>query len=834
MHEGRNFDARVDGHQGLEIPASETQLDAVQQMKLEIPELAVSFEPTTGAARTVYNRLGYLTGPNSGAAREIGEAYVLENLDLFGLSEADLSALIVQDSVFSRATGATHVYLLQTYGGIPLYNGQLHFNINREGRVISVNNALVPGLSSVINTLIPERSAAQAVSDAADHLGVDPGPIESTSAPEGVQQRTVLTAPELSLESIDATLVFLPVRGDEVRLAWNFQVQTLDSEHWYDLTVDAVTGKIWTRIDWTASDSYRVYAVPAESPNHVTPAPPGDGRTLVTDPANATASPNDWHDTGSDDWEIHRGNNVHAYDDADADNSPPGTEPTCGASLECDFPIDLTMAPSTYRDAAITNLFYWSNIVHDVQYQYGFDEAGGNFQVNNFGNGGSGGDDVRAEAQDGGGNNNANFSTPNDGSRPRMQMFLWNAPNPDLDGDFDNGIIVHEYGHGVSNRQVGGPGNTSCLGNTQQAGEGWSDFLALWYTAKAGHSGTDGRGIGTYALDQATGGAGIRTQRYSTDGGINTWTYETIGTGVSVPHGVGAVWAQGLWEAYWALVDEHGFDSDLYDASGGSGNQRMMLYVNEGLKNTSCSPTFVDGRDGIIQAATDNYGGEDVCLLWEAFAAYGLGTDAMDGGANSLNVTNGLMVPPECGCSPNPIANAGPDREVCEGQSVTIGTAAQADHTYSWSPGGQTDAQITVAPTSTTTYTVTATTACDSATDSVTLTVENEGCGCELRLFVIDREIQSGSSVRFRIRLTHNRPLTVSVPIETWIEDADGNVVVIHDSEPVTFEFGETTEFHKVQPLPADLPPGDYTMIARIREMEQGTARTESSFTILP
>ena len=64
----------------------------------------------------------------------------------------------------------------------------------------------------------------------------------------------------------------------------------------------------------------------------------------------------------------------------------------------------------------MTNLFYWNNIIHDVQYQYGFDEAAGNFQVNNYGRGGLGNDSVRAEAQDGAGTNNANFGTPPDGS----------------------------------------------------------------------------------------------------------------------------------------------------------------------------------------------------------------------------------------------------------------------------------------------------------------------------------------------------------------------------------------------------------------------------------
>jgi hypothetical protein len=80
----------------------------------------------------------------------------------------------------------------------------------------------------------------------------------------------------------------------------------------------------------------------------------------------------------------------------------------------------------------VTNLFYWNNVVHDVTHRYGFDEAAGNFQVNNYGNGGLGNDDVRAEAQDGSGTNNANFGTPVDGLRPRMQMFVWTHPFPSL------------------------------------------------------------------------------------------------------------------------------------------------------------------------------------------------------------------------------------------------------------------------------------------------------------------------------------------------------------------------------------------------------------------
>ena len=86
----------------------------------------------------------------------------------------------------------------------------------------------------------------------------------------------------------------------------------------------------------------------------------------------------------------------------------------------------------------MTNLFYWNNIVHDVFNGYGFDEASGNFQNKNYTGAPGGLDEVRAEAQDGSGGNNANFNTPADNgnangtSRPRMQMFEWRStqPNP--------------------------------------------------------------------------------------------------------------------------------------------------------------------------------------------------------------------------------------------------------------------------------------------------------------------------------------------------------------------------------------------------------------------
>lgn len=72
---------------------------------------------------------------------------------------------------------------------------------------------------------------------------------------------------------------------------------------------------------------------------------------------------------------------------------------------------DSDVPPKDYINLTITQLFYTSNVYHDLTYRYGFDEKSGNFQQHNFGRGGREGDGVIANAQDGSGYNNANFMT---------------------------------------------------------------------------------------------------------------------------------------------------------------------------------------------------------------------------------------------------------------------------------------------------------------------------------------------------------------------------------------------------------------------------------------
>ncbi len=577
-----------------------------------------------------------LTGPNKDAPRDIALDYIKLICPAQGLRSEDVVDMKVTSEYVTKDTGVSHLYYTQQVEGLEVYGANININIAKDGSVSSMGNSFMPNVSNLIGpTTTPKLSAIEAVELAAKHLELGSvKPLEILQNIGGPAKEVVISDGGISQEDIPAKLVFQPVSKENCRLAWNIEIYVQNSNHFWNLNVDAQNGKVLSQVDLVVSEQYEVFAIPKEYPDN-------GPRTIEVNPFDPTASEFGWHDTNGaagPEFTITRGNNVHAYADRDANNSPDaGSEPDGGGGLDFTgavVPLNLANEPNTYTQAAVANLFYWNNIIHDVLYVHGFDEAAGNFQVNNYGNGGLGGDDVRAEAQDGGGMNNANFLTLSDGTRPRMQMFEWDQTTPRRDGDFSNGIIIHEYGHGISNRLTGGPANVNCLRNSEQMGEGWSDFFGLVLTANSSDTATTLRGLGTYVLGQPTNGRGIRPAQYTTDMTVNGFTYGNIGS-QRIPHGVGFVWATMLWEMYWNLVATHGFNSDIYGDWTTGGNNLALRLVIDGLKLQPCSPGFVDGRDAILEADMNLTGGQNQCDIWKAFAKRGLGLSASQGNSNS-------------------------------------------------------------------------------------------------------------------------------------------------------------------------------------------------------
>jgi extracellular elastinolytic metalloproteinase len=600
------------------------------------------------------------TSPTPPTTRVDAVAVAREHLAAHGgehdLTPADVAGLQVSSVVPS--TGFTVVHLQQRVGGIDVADAIVSVTVDASGEVAHVGTSAVRAAATRIDRTAPAITDVQAARAAVRALDLDQtGSFRSSDRAVGAERARELGDGGISTDPVPANLVYERTAAGELRLAWRLVISPENGEHWWDARVDATTGRELERHDWVAhaDGTYEVFPTPVEAPTFASPA---GSRQVLTDPYDGLASPYGWLDVdgvAGADRTTTDGNNVHAYTDLDANNAVDvGSEADGGAELDFRFPLDLTQGPSAYRPAAVTNLFYASNRIHDVLYHHGFDEAAGNFQLNNYGRGGVGGDAVLAETQDGSRVNNANFATPPDGQQPRMQMFVWNLANPDRDSSLDNGIVFHEYGHGVSSRLTGGPAAPGCLHNGEQAGEGWSDFLAYLLTMPAGTTSEPpaGRGVGTYSLNQPTSGPGIRSQRYSRDPAINTMSYDDIkdafaGDGTVLEHNVGEVWAQMLWQLTWDLVDEHGYDPDLIGGDGG--NNLALQLVMDGLKMQPCSPGFVDARDAILAADAVTNGGAHECLIWGSFAADGLGYGARQGSSFRIDDgTEAFDLPPAC------------------------------------------------------------------------------------------------------------------------------------------------------------------------------------------
>ncbi len=606
-------------------------------------------------------------------APALARAHVLEHREDYGLDLAEVRSMTVS-SLVPFGDGGSVVYLQQRVNDLDLQGAMLNVAVTSDGVVAHVASSAVAGATKRAGEVTPTISASAAARAAADALGLEATTsFAGLSSATGVERARTLRTGGIAAAPIPARLVYATTKGGDVRLAWELGIEQLDSEHWWQIRMDAESGSVIDKADWVAADSYVVYPLPTEAPSF-------GGRASVVNPADATASPFGWHDLDGNpgaETQTTAGNNVNAYTDVDNDNVlDPGSQPDGGPARVFEFPLDLGQAPSTYKEASVTNLFHLTNWAHDTFYRFGFTEEAGNFQRNNYNRGGLGNDRLNAEAQNGGGSSNANFTTPADGTSPRMQMYLWTPADPDRDGALDAGVVLHEYSHGVTSRLAGGPANASCLNSVENGTEGWSDWFGLMLTLPSGVEQAGGQGIGTYALGQDPTGPGIRSAKYSTDQAINSSSYDSIKF-VGGLHRFGEVWAEMLWEVSWALIAEHGYATDLI--AGNGGNTVALQLVLDGLKLQPCDSGFVDARDAILAADELTNAGQNSCLLWKAFAKRGLGFSAIQGSAGSVkDGTEAFDLPAACGplalvrtATPDPV---GGGRDITYGFELTNGS----------------------------------------------------------------------------------------------------------------------------------------------------------------
>ncbi|KAJ7065817.1 Fungalysin metallopeptidase-domain-containing protein [Mycena amicta] len=494
---------------------------------------------------------------------------------------------------------ADHAFLRQVIDGVPVANAVANVAFNKDDKVVALGSSFIEPTSVPSSTPTISLSAAIAAAE---------------SALAG------------TFNSHPATLEFLALEDGSVALTHVMQIQNEETGTWVEAFVDAHSGEVLSVVDFVTQASYLVLPIQEEILTQ--------GFQTLVDPQDTLASPDGWHSDGTTNTTTTAGNNVIAFKGTQTNLTSQSS-----TGLVFNYPQNAAAAPTTQAnvDAARTNAFYLSNTIHDYSYRYGFTEAAFNFQNNNFGKGGAGNDRVTISVQSTAGTDNADFSTPPDGQSGAMRMFLWDLTSPERDGALENDIVTHENTHGITNRMTGG-GTGRCLQTTEAGGmgEGWSDAMADWNEKTS--AAVPDYVLGQYVINST---AGIRTHPYSTSATTNPLRYSSLRTLTEV-HAIGEVWANMLHNVYAALVGAHGWSATARtNPTGTEGNIVHLHLFLDALLLQPCNPTFLTARDAWIQADVNRFAGANSCLLWNAFASRGLGT-------NAANHTDGTAVPAGC------------------------------------------------------------------------------------------------------------------------------------------------------------------------------------------
>jgi hypothetical protein len=539
---------------------------------------------------------GYLSGTALGQTpMQVTSDFFTANASQYGLDPSGLGEFRVLSEYMSAHTRVTHLALQQQHNGIDVFGAMANINLDNDGSVLSAASSFVSGLEdNAPLTSTVAVSPQQAFASAAAGMGLTlTENVNVISANTMGQMEFALTGGGIASSAVQGALVYLPTFNG-VDLAWKLGFTAEDGIATNTVFVSAEEAQFVYAFDGIRFARYEVLALPTNDLLE-------GNQTTVVDPATSNGSPFGWHDTNGvegAEYTITRGNNTHVVlgDLVDGFN-PINHSPDGGANLDFDFPFDPSVGnlDPANQDAVITNVFYAVNVAHDVFFNYGFDEAAGNFQASNYTGLPGAGDHIRVQAHDPlegppppspypGQACNAFFVPTVDGITPQMVLGFCNTGLVDdpLGRDFglSNDVIVHEFSHGLTERLVAGPATLNLAGpivrQFDAMHEGMGDYWGMMFTMKNTQAPGDAIEVGPYIghfftpVDEDRVNPGVRRNPYSYDTTVNPIDFDQwndldspkllLGnvTTNDEAHNAGEIWASTLYDMTWELIAKYG------------------------------------------------------------------------------------------------------------------------------------------------------------------------------------------------------------------------------------------------------------------------------------
>lgn len=335
------------------------------------------------------------------------DKHLLNLVSTKALLSEDIKEYFITDYTKSK-NNVEHYYFRQTHLGIEIIGSESSIHV-LNNKIICFNNSFVKNKKLVVKSFDSNSKTPEAViSGLAWKMGYNSPSNLYRKKSFNKNNSLIYSNAGISKKDIPVKKVFF-IKNNVIISGWELSIHEKLSENWWDFVINDSTGEILSKSNWktecnpneynnnrtisnnytkrgtknkqpeqtTANNSYHVFAHPLENPNF-------GSWSIVTSTDNTSGSPFGWHDTNGISGAEHtvtRGNNVSAFKIENGIT----VQPDGGSNLIFDYPFSEVFSSSNQSvDAAITNVFYWNNIIHDILYEYGFDEESGNFQTLNY------------------------------------------------------------------------------------------------------------------------------------------------------------------------------------------------------------------------------------------------------------------------------------------------------------------------------------------------------------------------------------------------------------------------------------------------------------------
>ncbi|KAI8835313.1 Fungalysin metallopeptidase-domain-containing protein, partial [Chytridium lagenaria] len=397
-------------------------------------------------------------------AVEAAKAYVA------GKTTTPVKDIALMSIVKSPHNGITHVHLVETHNSLQIANLVSNVNVcSKTGAIVSaglIEMERKPAEKPPSRYGLYRRStvsSTQAVEIAAKALGYDTKGLSSSLKVSG---DGVITGAPFAIGDIIFSEKYYLTASAKLEKVWDLQIRHTNG--WHNLFVSVESGDVIGSASWTAKDSFDVaddgssdsssssnpfgmsdeenresiFPEAAESDNDVEDRQASrtddttssandkkkpiatisavpitfnsilDGSEKFINPGLIDVSVDGWFGNPTTKGELElRGNNIHVVD-----GQGKSAVSRNGGKFDRVYNTKLDAADPNNREAAMTNVFFISNLYHDIMYKYGFTEKSSNFQNNTFTRGGQGNDAITSYVQSDDGANNAFFMTPPDGN----------------------------------------------------------------------------------------------------------------------------------------------------------------------------------------------------------------------------------------------------------------------------------------------------------------------------------------------------------------------------------------------------------------------------------